>query len=68
MNEIVFSAIIPTYNRAAYVTHAIQSVLDQQLPDGTQTEVIVVDDESTDNTREVVAQFGAINIRSLCLC
>src|SRR5438105_9724459 len=58
MNEIAFSAIIPTYNRATYVTHAIQSVLNQQLPDGTQREVIVVDDESTDNTREVVAQFG----------
>src|SRR5438128_1924250 len=58
MNEIAISAIIPTYNRAAYLAHALQSVLHQQLPDGRRTEVIVVDDESADNTPEVVAQFG----------
>jgi glycosyltransferase involved in cell wall biosynthesis len=52
------SAIIPTYNRGGYVAHAIQSALDQQLPRTACTEVIVVDDESTDNTAEVVAGFG----------
>ena len=54
----MFSAIIPTYNRAAYVARAIQSALDQQLPDGHVTEVIVIDDDSTDDTAEVVARFG----------
>jgi glycosyltransferase involved in cell wall biosynthesis len=53
-----FSAIIPTYNRAGYLAHAVQSALDQQLPGGGQVEVIVVDDESTDNTPEVAAEFG----------
>lgn len=54
----LFSAIIPTYNRAGYVVRAIQSALEQQLPGGAQVEVIVVDDESTDTTPEVAATFG----------
>jgi len=49
------SIIIPTYNYAHFITEAIQSVLSQTFQD---FEVIVVDDGSTDNTREVLAQFG----------
>jgi glycosyltransferase involved in cell wall biosynthesis len=54
----VFSAIIPTYNRADYLARAVQSALDQRLPDDGQTEVIVVDDGSTDHTLQVAASFG----------
>jgi glycosyltransferase involved in cell wall biosynthesis len=49
------SVIIPTYNHAAYVGQAIQSVLNQ---DYDAYEIVVVDDGSEDNTSEVVAQFG----------
>ena len=52
------SVIIPTYNRAAYLPHTLQSALDQQLPEDGSVEVILVDDESTDNTQEVAAAFG----------
>jgi glycosyltransferase involved in cell wall biosynthesis len=55
---VVFSAIIPTYNRADFVGRAIESALDQQLPAPGQVEVIVVDDESADATPEVAASFG----------
>ncbi len=55
----VFSAIIPTYNRATLVRRAIESALDQRLPSGGEVEVIVVDDESTDATPEVAAEFGS---------
>lgn len=48
---LAVSVIIPTYNRAAMVKEAIQSVLDQTYTD---YEVIVVDDGSTDNTRDAV--------------
>jgi glycosyltransferase involved in cell wall biosynthesis len=54
----VFSVIIPAYNRATYLPHTLQSALDQQLPDDAGLEVILVDDESTDNTPEVAATFG----------
>lgn len=48
------SVIIPSYNRAHFVGEAIQSILDQTFPD---FEVIVVDDGSTDNTKDVVTSF-----------
>jgi glycosyltransferase involved in cell wall biosynthesis len=49
------SVIIPTYNRAYQVGNAIQSILEQTFQD---FEIIVVDDGSTDNTREVVSKYG----------
>ncbi len=46
------SVIIPTHDRAAVITRAVDSVLAQE---GAELEVIVVDDGSTDDTRHVVA-------------
>jgi glycosyltransferase involved in cell wall biosynthesis len=51
---ILFSIIIPTYNRAAFISKAIDSVLAQQYSDW---ELIVVDDASTDHTAEILAQY-----------
>lgn len=45
------SVIIPTYNRADYLAHALQSVFDQTLA---PFEIIVVDDGSTDSTSDVM--------------
>ena len=49
------SVIIPAYNAGQRVACTISAALDQTLP---VLEVIVVDDGSTDDTVEVVKQFG----------
>lgn len=53
--EEKISIIIPTYNRADLVLDAIQSVLSQDYPD---YEIVVVDDGSTDNTKEMLAPLA----------
>lgn len=57
-----FSIIIPTYNRAAFLPKAIESVLEQTYTDW---ELIIVDDGSTDNTKDVVSQYGDSRIKYL---
>jgi glycosyltransferase involved in cell wall biosynthesis len=51
--SIRISAIICTHNRAAYLKKALQSLVDQTLPQK-QYEIIVVDNGSTDNTKAIV--------------
>jgi len=48
------SVIMPTYNCAAYIAEAIDSILKQSLTDW---ELEIVDDCSTDNTREVLLPY-----------
>ena len=54
------SVVIPTHNRAELLRRAIKSVLDQTY---VNLEIIVVDDASSGNTHEVVADFGDPRIR-----
>lgn len=50
------SLIITTYNYGRYVERAIRSSLDQSL-DRSRYEVIVIDDASTDETPQVLANY-----------
>jgi len=55
-----FSIVVPTYNRAGFICKAIESVLIQTFND---FELIIVDDGSTDNTKEVIEKYNDSRIK-----
>lgn len=50
----IFTVIVPTYNREHYLKRSIDSILAQTFKD---FELIVVDDGSEDNTREIINSY-----------
>src|SRR5262249_36156715 len=60
MTRVAVTVIIPTYNRVDLVGRAIRSAVDQTLDDDRTVEVIVVDDESTDSTPDLVRSFEGV--------
>lgn len=54
------SILLNNYNYGQYIGEAIQSVLFQDYPD---FELIIVDDGSTDNSREVISSFSDPRIK-----
>jgi glycosyltransferase involved in cell wall biosynthesis len=51
------SVIVTCYNRERYVSRAIRSAISQRFPRH-DFEVIVVDDHSTDHSRDIIRDFG----------
>jgi glycosyltransferase involved in cell wall biosynthesis len=54
-SNLLVSIIINNYNYDRFLAEAINSALNQTYP---YTEVIVVDDGSTDNSRQIIAEYG----------
>ena len=54
---MIVSVIIPTFNRADRVGEAIKSVQRQSYP---HKQIIVIDDGSTDRTKEIVQKFADV--------
>jgi len=52
----MISIIITTYNYAQYVERAIRSALEQSMPTGS-FEILVINDASTDRTKDVLANY-----------
>ena len=55
MIDLKVSVILSSYNQAEYVAQSIQSVLDQTFTD---FELLIYDDGSTDNSREIIKNFS----------
>ncbi len=55
MREFKFSVIIPVYNAAAYVRHAVESALAQPET----AEVILIEDGSPDNALEICENLAS---------
>lgn len=58
-NNILFSIVIPTYNRASLITKTVLSLLEQEYQN---FEVIIVDDGSTDDTEEVIKNIDTSKV------
>ena len=54
----LFSVIIPTYNRGEKLKRALESVIKQTYSD---YEIIVCDDGSNDNTKEIIADYSSFD-------
>ena len=52
------SVILCTYNRCHSLANALDSVAASHVPDGIEWEIVVVDNNSTDQTRQVVEGFS----------
>ena len=57
---MMVSVIMPCFNAERFISQAIESVLKQTYRD---LEVIVVDDESSDGSAEIVERFSAVDSR-----
>lgn len=60
--EALVAIVIPNYNHGRYLCRALQSVLDQTY---SNWELIVVDNNSTDETDEIISKFVDPRIRYL---
>jgi len=60
---VSLSVVIPTYNKASYLAMTLASFQSQTLDD---FEVVVIDDGSTDCTRELLAGWPDPRVRVLC--
>jgi glycosyltransferase involved in cell wall biosynthesis len=60
------SVVLPIYNQSNYIEQVIQNVEDI-LPEITDDyEIIIVDDASTDNTRQIIDQLSNDYVRMIC--
>lgn len=64
MKQPLVSVVIPTFNRGKYIADTIKSVIDQMYRN---FEIVIIDDCSTDNTKEVINSLCCQNVRYFCL-
>lgn len=58
--KVKYSVCVPTYNRAAFIKEAVESVVKTCSSD---LEIVIVDDGSTDTTSEIIASLADPRVR-----
>jgi dolichol-phosphate mannosyltransferase len=56
------SIVIPSYNEDKYLAHVIKRVQDAKLPDGVDKEIIIVNDGSTDGTKQLLDSYTDLTV------
>lgn len=64
MNKPLVSIIIPTYNSKSYLDDAVNSAINQSYK---PIEIIIIDDGSTDGTRELFPEFERKGVKCHCI-
>ena len=59
MNVSSASVIVCTYNRAPFLRQSLAALCAMAPPADTRVEIVVVDNNSTDDTKDVIASFAA---------
>lgn len=57
MNIKTLSILIPVFNEEKFVIKLLEQVLEVELIDNIQKELIIVDDASSDNTKDIILEF-----------
>lgn len=61
MNDLLYSFIVPAYNESERLAVSLPKILDYVRQQQLQSEIIVVNDGSTDDTASVARRFAALN-------
>ena len=56
-NEIYLSIVIPAYNEEKRIGRTLEEIMSYLKTKGYEYEIIVIDDGSTDSTREIIRKF-----------
>ncbi|HUI49076.1 MAG TPA: glycosyltransferase family 2 protein, partial [Acidimicrobiia bacterium] len=57
------SVVVPVFNERNTVVEVLRRMRAVDLPDGIEREIVVVDDGSSDGTRDVLKQLGDSTVR-----
>ncbi len=57
------SVVVPVYNERNTLVEIVRRMRAVELPDGIDLEIVIVDDGSTDGTRDVLKQLGDSTVR-----
>jgi len=59
VNQRLLSILVPAYNEEEYLAASILRAMEATLPDGLESEVVAVDDGSTDCTPQILDELAA---------